>query len=58
MLRNNHVEVRELADFWIERLIGRKTEYRAITPLNQREPQVRRIEKLIDDNNGALVKDE
>ena len=57
LLHNNHVEVRELADFWIERLIERRTEYRATNVPAQRESQIRRIEKLIDDN-GALVKDE
>ena len=57
LLRSNRVEVRELADFWIERLIGRKTEFRAVNLPNQREPQVRRIEKLIDDD-GALIKGE
>ncbi len=57
LLHNNHVVVRELADFWIERLIGRKTEYRATNLPAQRESQIRRIEKLIEDN-GALVKDE
>lgn len=57
LLHNNHVVVRELADFWIERLIGRRTEYRATNGPAQRESQIRRIEKLIEDN-GALVKDE
>ena len=57
LLHNNHVVVRELADFWIERLIGRKTEYRATNLPAQRESQIRRIEKLIEDN-GALVNDE
>ena len=57
LLHNNHVVVRELADFWIERLIGRKTEYRATNLPAQRESQIRRIEKLLEDN-GALVKDE
>ena len=57
LLHNNHVVVREQADFWIERLIGRKTEYRATNLPAQRESQIRRIEKLIEDN-GALVKDE
>ncbi len=57
LLRSNRVEVRELADFWIERLIGRKTEFRAANLPNQREPQVRRIEKLIDED-GALIKDQ
>ena len=57
LLHNNHVVERELADFWIERLIGRKTEYRATNLPAQRESQIRRIEKLIEDN-GALVKDE
>ena len=57
LLHNNHLVVRELADFWIERLIGRRTEYRATNGPAQRESQIRRIEKLIEDN-GALVKDE
>ncbi len=57
LLRSNHVEVRELADFWIERLIGRKTEFRATNNQSQRESQIRRIEKLIEDD-GALIKGE
>jgi hypothetical protein len=49
-LRNNRVEIRELADYWTERLTGHRTEFRATNILSHREAQIRRIEKQIDDD--------
>ncbi|WP_397571118.1 hypothetical protein [Schlesneria sp. T3-172] len=54
-MRSPKAEIRELADFWVERLTGRKTEFRALggTPA-QRETQVHRLEELIERNNGLI----
>lgn len=56
-LDSGRIEVREMADFWIERLIGRKTDYLATNSPAQRRSQIRRIEKIIEDD-GALIKGE
>lgn len=54
-LRNSHVEVRELAYFWIMNLTGRRWEFRATDVPARRESAVRRIENHIL-ATGALVK--
>ena len=54
-LRNSHVEVRELAYFWIMHLTGRRWEFRATDVPARRESAVRRIENHIL-ATGALVK--
>ena len=53
-MRSQRLEIRELADFWVERLIGRKTEFRATGTLPQRETHVRRLEDQIERNNGLI----
>lgn len=50
-MRNPRREVRELADYWVEELIGRKTEYRAQDP---KESHIRRIEDQIERDNGLI----
>lgn len=53
-MRSQRLEIRELADFWVERLTGRKTEYRASGTATHRESQVRRLEELIERDNGLI----
>jgi hypothetical protein len=53
-MRNHRLEIRELADYWVERLTGKKTEYRASGVASQRESQVRRIEEQIERDNGLI----
>ena len=54
-MRSPKPEIRELADFWVERLLGRKTEYRALGGTSaQRETQLHRLEELIERNNGLI----
>ena len=54
-LRSNHVEIRELAYYWIVHLSGRKWEFRATDVNARRESAVRKIEAHIA-SAGALVK--
>lgn len=54
-LRSNHVEVRELAYFWIVHLTNRKWEFRASDVPARRESAVRKIESHIM-SVGALSK--
>ncbi|MDB5345433.1 MAG: hypothetical protein JWP89_3810 [Schlesneria sp.] len=54
-LRSNHVEIRELAYYWITHLSGRKWEFRATDVFARRESAVRKIEAHIA-SAGALVK--
>lgn len=54
-LRNTHVEIRELAYFWIVQLTGRKWEFRATDVPARRESAIRRIENHIL-ATGALAK--
>jgi hypothetical protein len=54
-LRSNHVEIRELAYYWIVHLSGRKWEFRATDVPARRESAVRKIEAHIA-SVGALVK--
>ncbi len=54
-LRSNHVEIRELAYYWIVHLSGRKWEFRATDVNIRRESAVRKIEAHIA-SAGALVK--
>ena len=54
-MRSPKPEIRELADFWVERLLGRKTEYRALGGTSvQRETQLHRLEEMIEKNNGLI----
>lgn len=54
-MRSPKVEIRELADYWVERLTEKKTEYRAIGgTAAQREAQIRRMEEQIERNNGLI----
>jgi hypothetical protein len=54
-MRSTKPEIRELADYWVERLTGKKTEYRALGgTAAQRESQIRRIEDQIEKNNGLI----
>ena len=54
-MRSPKAEIRELADYWVERLIGRKTEYRALGgTAAQRESQIHRMEEQIEKNNGLI----
>ena len=54
-MRSPKTEIRELADFWVETLMEKKTEYRAQGgTAAQRETQVRRLEELIEKNNGLI----
>ena len=54
-MRSPKPEIRELADFWVERLLGRKTEYRALGGTSaQRETQLHRLEEMIERNNGLI----
>ena len=48
------LEIRELADFWVERLTGRKTEYRASADEKQRLAYVRRLEANIERDKGLV----
>lgn len=54
-LRSNHVEIRELAYYWIVHLSGRKWEFRATDVPARRESAVRKIEAHVT-SVGALVK--
>eukprot|EP00456_Euglypha_rotunda_P083545 TRINITY_DN82_c0_g4_i1.p1 TRINITY_DN82_c0_g4~~TRINITY_DN82_c0_g4_i1.p1 ORF type:complete len:729 (+),score=157.03 TRINITY_DN82_c0_g4_i1:1960-4146(+) len=54
-LRSNHVEIRELAYYWVVHLSGRKWEFRATDIPARRESAVRKIEAHIA-TVGALVK--
>lgn len=54
-LRSTHVEIRELAYYWVVRLSGRKWEFRAVDVPARREGHVRKIEQHIM-STGALVK--
>lgn len=54
-MRSPKVEIRELADYWVERLTEKRTEYRAVGgTAAQRESQVRRLEEQIERNNGLI----
>ncbi|MEI8021938.1 MAG: hypothetical protein WCH39_27250, partial [Schlesneria sp.] len=54
-MRSPKPEIRELADYWVERLTGRKTEYRALGgTAAQRESQIHRMEDQIERNNGLI----
>ena len=53
-MRSPRLEIRELADYWVERLTGRKTEYRASGVATHRESQIRRLEELIERDNGLI----
>ena len=54
-MRSPKVEIRELADYWVEHLTEKKTEYRAIGgTAAQREAHVRRLEEMIERNNGLI----
>lgn len=53
-MRSTRLEIRELADYWVERLTGRKTEYRASGAPTQRESQVHRMEEQIERDNGLI----
>ena len=54
-MRSPRSEIRELADYWVERLLEKKTEYRALGgTAAQREQQVRRLEEQIERNNGLI----
>jgi hypothetical protein len=50
-MRSPRLEIRELADFWVERLTGRKTEYRA---QEHKDSHIRRIEEQIERDNGLI----
>ncbi len=50
-MRSSRLEIREMADYWVERLTGRKTEYKA---LDHRESHIRRIEEQIERDNGLI----
>jgi len=54
-LRSPHVEIRELAYWWIVNLTGRKWEFRATDVPARRESAIRRIENHVQ-TVGALVK--
>lgn len=54
-LRHEHVAVRELAIFHIERLTGRTYDYRPLAPVNQRDSIAARWDQHVD-REGALVK--
>ena len=47
-------EIRELADFWVERLSGRPTEFKALGTQAHRDSQIRRLEEQIHRNNGLI----
>lgn len=54
-MRSPKTEIRELADYWVERLTEKKTDYRAQGgTAAQRESHVRRLEELIERNNGLI----
>ena len=54
-MRSPKPEIRELADYWVERLMDKKTDYRALGgTAAQREAQVRRLEEQIERNNGLI----
>ena len=54
-MRSPRSEIRELADYWVERLLEKRTEYRALGgTAAQREQQVRRLEEQIERNNGLI----
>ncbi len=53
-MRSTRLEIRELADYWVERLTGRKTEYRASGAETQRDAQVKRLEEQIERDNGLI----
>lgn len=54
-MRSPKTEIRELADYWVEHLTEKKTEYRAQGgTAAQRESHVRRIEEQIERNNGLI----
>ena len=54
-MRSTKPEIRELADYWVERLTGKKTEYRALGgTAAQRESQIHRMEDQIERNNGLV----
>jgi len=53
-MRSQRIEIRELADFWVESLTNRTTEYRASAAPNQRESQVRKLEEMIERDNGLV----
>ncbi|WP_010582707.1 hypothetical protein [Schlesneria paludicola] len=48
------LEIRELADFWVERLTRRKSEYRANADEKQRLAYVRRLEAMIERDKGLI----
>jgi hypothetical protein len=54
-LHSSHLEIRELAYYWIVHLTGRKWEFRASEVVARRESAVRKIEAHIM-SAGALVK--
>ncbi|MBS0203951.1 MAG: hypothetical protein JSS49_13685 [Planctomycetes bacterium] len=54
-LRSSHVEVRELAYYWIVNLSNRKFEFRAADVPGRRETAIRKIEAHVA-SAGALVK--
>lgn len=53
-MRSPRIEIRELSDFWVESLRGRPTEYKASAVPNQRETQVRKLEEMIERDNGLV----
>ena len=54
-MRSTKPEIRALADYWVERLTGKKTEYRALGgTAAQRESQIHRMEDQIERNNGLV----
>jgi hypothetical protein len=54
-LRSSHVEIREMAYYWIVNLTGRKWEFRAADVPARRESAVRKLETHVM-QTGALVK--
>ena len=53
-MRSSRIEIRELADFWVRGLIGRKTDFNASASPGLRESHVRRLEDLIQKHNGLI----
>lgn len=53
-MRSQRIEIRELSDYWVERLTGRKNDFRASAVPNQRESHVRKLEEMIERDNGLV----
>ena len=54
-MKSSRLEIRELADFWVERLTGRKNEFRASGAQSQRDAFVNRMEIQIRRDNGLVA---